>query len=100
MVLYNAARIVEIAVPVPGDASILNVKTSMGFAYAPENDGLMWKIGSIPGGKVKVSLLVHDGNDSLGDNEDGEEENIGGKVENVVGEEENIGGGDDEDHVS
>ena len=53
MVLYSTATNVEIAVPVPADASSPNVRTSMGSAtYAPENDALMWKIRSFPGGKV------------------------------------------------
>ncbi|XVF43951.1 hypothetical protein PTKIN_Ptkin02bG0081800 [Pterospermum kingtungense] len=48
----STATSVEIAVPVPADASSPNVRTSMGSAvYAPENDALMWKIRSFPGGK-------------------------------------------------
>ena len=53
MVLYSTATNVEIAVPVPVDASSPNVRTSMGSAaYAPESDALMWKIRSFTGGKV------------------------------------------------
>ncbi|KAH1122037.1 hypothetical protein J1N35_005197 [Gossypium stocksii] len=53
IVLYSTATNVEIMVPVPVDASSPNVRTSMGFiAYAPENDALLWKIRSFPGGKV------------------------------------------------
>ncbi|KAA3462653.1 AP-1 complex subunit mu-2 [Gossypium australe] len=48
----STATNVEIAVPVPTDASSPNIRTSMGSAaYAPENDALMWKIRSFPGGK-------------------------------------------------
>ncbi|KAK8627429.1 hypothetical protein V6N13_135041 [Hibiscus sabdariffa] len=48
----STATNVEILVPVPADASSPNVRTSMGSAaYAPENDALMWKIRSFPGGK-------------------------------------------------
>ncbi|KAH1083012.1 hypothetical protein J1N35_022773 [Gossypium stocksii] len=52
IVLYNTATNVEIMVPVAADASSPNVPTSMGSAaYAPENDALLWKIRSFPGGK-------------------------------------------------
>jgi hypothetical protein len=35
------------------DVSNPNIRTSMGSAsYAPENDALLWKIKSFPGGKV------------------------------------------------
>ncbi|KHG01625.1 AP-1 complex subunit mu-1-I [Gossypium arboreum] len=48
----STATNVEIAMPVPTDASSPNIRTSMGSAaYAPENDALMWKIRSFPGGK-------------------------------------------------
>ncbi|TYJ43416.1 hypothetical protein E1A91_A03G151900v1 [Gossypium mustelinum] len=48
----STATNVEIMVPVPADASSPNVRTSMGSAaYAPENDALLWKIRSFPGGK-------------------------------------------------
>lgn len=40
----------------PSDAINPNVRTSMGSAsYAPENDALLWKIKSFPGGKVIAS---------------------------------------------
>ncbi|CAL5349207.1 unnamed protein product [Camellia sinensis] len=43
---------VEIELPVPADATNPNVWTSLGSAsYAPENDALIWKIKSFPGGK-------------------------------------------------
>ncbi|CAL5332743.1 unnamed protein product [Camellia sinensis] len=43
---------VEIELPVPVDATNPNVWTSLGSAsYAPENDALIWKIKSFPGGK-------------------------------------------------
>ncbi|CAL5404962.1 unnamed protein product [Camellia sinensis] len=42
---------VEIELPVPADATNPNVWTSLGSAsYAPENDALIWKIKSFPGG--------------------------------------------------
>ncbi|KAF9677881.1 hypothetical protein SADUNF_Sadunf08G0153800 [Salix dunnii] len=48
----STATNVEIELPVPVDASNPNIRTSMGSAsYAPENDALMWKIKSFPGGK-------------------------------------------------
>ncbi|XP_072993656.1 AP-1 complex subunit mu-2-like isoform X2 [Typha latifolia] len=48
----STATNVEIEVPVPSDATNPNVRTSMGSAaYAPENDALLWKIRSFPGGK-------------------------------------------------
>ncbi|KAK3028197.1 hypothetical protein RJ639_039480 [Escallonia herrerae] len=48
----STATNVEIELPVPSDAINPNVRTSMGSAsYAPENDALMWKIKSFPGGK-------------------------------------------------
>ncbi|CAL5361937.1 unnamed protein product [Camellia sinensis] len=43
---------VEIELPVPADATNPNVWTSLGSAsYALENDALIWKIKSFPGGK-------------------------------------------------
>ncbi|CAL5401935.1 unnamed protein product [Camellia sinensis] len=43
---------VEIELPVPADATNPNVWTSLGStSYAPENDALIWKIKSFPGGK-------------------------------------------------
>lgn len=43
--------------PVPSDSTNPNVRTSMGSAnYAPENDALVWKIKSFPGGKVIVRV--------------------------------------------
>ncbi|KAG6490500.1 hypothetical protein ZIOFF_051798 [Zingiber officinale] len=48
----STATNVEIELPVPSDATNLNIRTSMGSAsYAPENDALVWKIKSFPGGK-------------------------------------------------
>ncbi|XP_009417110.2 AP-1 complex subunit mu-2 [Musa acuminata AAA Group] len=48
----STATNVEIELPVPSDAINPNVRTSMGSAkYAPENDALVWKIKSFPGGK-------------------------------------------------
>lgn len=50
---FSTATNVEIELPVPPDATNPNVRTSMGSAsYAPENDSLIWKIKSFPGGKV------------------------------------------------
>ncbi|KAF5951513.1 hypothetical protein HYC85_009457 [Camellia sinensis] len=49
---YGTATNVEIELPVPADATNPNVWTSLGSAsYAPENDALIWKIKSFPGGK-------------------------------------------------
>ncbi|GMP49556.1 hypothetical protein CsSME_00016495 [Camellia sinensis var. sinensis] len=54
---YGTATNVEIELPVPADATNPNVWTSLGSAsYAPENDALIWKIKSFPGGKVRVYL--------------------------------------------
>ncbi|KAL8157058.1 hypothetical protein AgCh_001960 [Apium graveolens] len=48
----STATNVEIELPVPSDAINPNLRTSMGSAsYAPENDALLWKIKSFPGGK-------------------------------------------------
>ncbi|KMZ65316.1 AP-1 complex subunit mu [Zostera marina] len=48
----STATNVRIEVPVPSDATNTSVRTSMGSAaYAPENDALVWKIKSFPGGK-------------------------------------------------
>ncbi|XP_042413268.1 AP-1 complex subunit mu-2-like isoform X1 [Zingiber officinale] len=48
----STATNVEIELPVPSDATNPNIRTSMGSAsYAPENDALVWKIKSFPGGK-------------------------------------------------
>ncbi|KAK3443190.1 hypothetical protein EUGRSUZ_B03301 [Eucalyptus grandis] len=48
----STATNVEIELPVPADSTNPNVRTSMGSAaYAPENDALVWKIKSFPGGK-------------------------------------------------
>ncbi|CAL5340513.1 unnamed protein product [Camellia sinensis] len=48
----HTATNVEIELPVPADATNPNVWTSLGSAsYAPENDALIWKIKSFPGGK-------------------------------------------------
>ncbi|KAF9673431.1 hypothetical protein SADUNF_Sadunf10G0023800 [Salix dunnii] len=48
----STATNVEIELPVAIDASNPNIRTSMGSAsYAPENDALLWKIKSFPGGK-------------------------------------------------
>lgn len=42
----------------PYDATNPDVRTSMGSAaYAPENDALVWKIRSFPGGKVQVDNI-------------------------------------------
>ncbi|KAF5949772.1 hypothetical protein HYC85_011765 [Camellia sinensis] len=50
--IYGTATNVEIELPVPADATNPNVWTSLGSAsYAPENDALIWKIKSFPGGK-------------------------------------------------
>ncbi|CAL5402519.1 unnamed protein product [Camellia sinensis] len=50
--LAHTATNVEIELPVPADATNPNVWTSLGSAsYAPENDALIWKIKSFPGGK-------------------------------------------------
>ncbi|KAG6473534.1 hypothetical protein ZIOFF_067451 [Zingiber officinale] len=50
---YSTATNVEIELPVPSDATNPNIRTSMGSAsYAPENDALVWKVKSFPGGKV------------------------------------------------
>lgn len=39
------------------DASNPNIRTSMGSAsYAPEEDALIWKIKSFPGGKVLANF--------------------------------------------
>lgn len=52
----STATNVEIEVPVPADSTNPNIRTSMGSAaYAPENDALVWKIKSFPGGKVFLS---------------------------------------------
>ncbi|KAG6473537.1 hypothetical protein ZIOFF_067454 [Zingiber officinale] len=49
---YSTATNVEIELPVPSDATNPNIRTSMGSAsYAPENDALVWKVKSFPGGK-------------------------------------------------
>ncbi|KAF5931094.1 hypothetical protein HYC85_031967 [Camellia sinensis] len=49
---YGTATNVEIELPVPADATNPNVWTSLGStSYAPENDALIWKIKSFPGGK-------------------------------------------------
>ncbi|KAK9119788.1 hypothetical protein Scep_017881 [Stephania cephalantha] len=49
---HHTATNVEIELPVPADATNPNIRTSMGSAnYAPENDALVWKIKSFPGGK-------------------------------------------------
>ena len=54
---FSTATNVEIEIPVPPDATNPNVRTSMGSAtYAPENDSLIWKIKSFPGGKVGIFL--------------------------------------------
>ncbi|CAL5423860.1 unnamed protein product [Camellia sinensis] len=46
---------VEIELPVPADGTNPNVRTSLGSAsYAPENDALIWKIKSFPGGKEYI----------------------------------------------
>lgn len=51
--LHSTATNVEIEVPVQTDATNPNIRTSLGSAsYAPENDALIWKIRSFPGGKV------------------------------------------------
>jgi Adaptor complexes medium subunit family len=56
--LCSTATNVEIEVPVPADSTNPNIRTSMGSAaYAPENDALVWKIKSFPGGKVLLSFL-------------------------------------------
>ncbi|KAG0455223.1 hypothetical protein HPP92_024515 [Vanilla planifolia] len=48
----STATNVEIELPVPADATNPSIRTSMGSAaYAPENDALVWKIKSFPGGK-------------------------------------------------
>ncbi|KAI4385153.1 hypothetical protein MLD38_003211 [Melastoma candidum] len=48
----STATNVEIELPVPSDSTNPNVRTSMGSAsYVPENDALLWKIKSFPGGK-------------------------------------------------
>ncbi|GFY91408.1 clathrin adaptor complexes medium subunit family protein [Actinidia rufa] len=48
----STATNVEIELPVTSDATNPNVRTSMDSAsYAPENDALVWKIKSFPGGK-------------------------------------------------
>ncbi|KAL6193289.1 hypothetical protein ACLB2K_034373 [Fragaria x ananassa] len=48
----STATNVEIEVPVQTDATNPNIRTSLGSAtYAPENDALIWKIRSFPGGK-------------------------------------------------
>ncbi|KAF8399751.1 hypothetical protein HHK36_015622 [Tetracentron sinense] len=48
----STATNVEIEFPVASDATNPNIRTSMGSAaYAPENDALLWKIKSFPGGK-------------------------------------------------
>ena len=52
---YSTATNVEIELPVPYDATNPDIRTSMGSAaYAPENDALVWKIRSFPGGKVQI----------------------------------------------
>ncbi|KAG0456470.1 hypothetical protein HPP92_024258 [Vanilla planifolia] len=49
---HHTATNVEIELPVPADATNPSIRTSMGSAaYAPENDALVWKIKSFPGGK-------------------------------------------------
>lgn len=41
------------------DATNPNIRTSLGSAtYAPENDALIWKIRSFPGGKVWIYLHI------------------------------------------
>lgn len=53
----STATNVEIELPVPADSTNPNVRTSMGSAsYAPENDALVWKIKSFPGGKVWLCI--------------------------------------------
>ncbi|XP_034909941.1 AP-1 complex subunit mu-2 [Populus alba] len=48
----STATNVEIELSVAVDVSNPNIRTSMGSAsYAPENDALLWKIKSFPGGK-------------------------------------------------
>lgn len=43
----------------PYDATNPDVRTSMGSAaYAPENDALVWKIRSFPGGKVQENIFT------------------------------------------
>ncbi|CAL5393453.1 unnamed protein product [Camellia sinensis] len=50
--IHSTVTNVEIELPVPADATNPNVWTSLGSAsYAPENDALIWKIKSFPGGK-------------------------------------------------
>ncbi|KAF5954293.1 hypothetical protein HYC85_007149 [Camellia sinensis] len=50
--IHSTATNVEIELSVPADATNPNVWTSLGSAsYAPENDALIWKIKSFPGGK-------------------------------------------------
>ncbi|KAH9773048.1 AP-1 complex subunit mu-2 [Citrus sinensis] len=50
--LYSTATNVEIELPVSSDASNPDVRTSMGSAsYVPEDEALIWKIRSFPGGK-------------------------------------------------
>ncbi|KAI7998592.1 Protein ILITYHIA [Camellia lanceoleosa] len=56
--IRSTATNVEIELPVPIDATNPNVRTSLGSAsYAPENDALIWKIKSFPGGKVAWEAL-------------------------------------------
>lgn len=57
LLFCSTATNVEIEVPVPADSTNPNIRTSMGSAaYAPENDALVWKIKSFPGGKVFSSF--------------------------------------------
>lgn len=59
--LNSTATNVEIELPVSSDASNPDVRTSMGSAsYVPEDEALIWKIRSFPGGKVSANpLLFH-----------------------------------------
>eukprot|EP00898_Chlorokybus_atmophyticus_P003282 jgi/Chlat1/3955/Chrsp26S08868 len=51
----STAQSVEIVLPVPADATTPAVRASMGSAtYAPEQEALLWKIKSFPGGKEYV----------------------------------------------
>lgn len=57
--LYSTATNVEIELPVSSDASNPDVRTSMGSAsYVPEDEALIWKIRSFPGGKVSADHLL------------------------------------------
>ena len=50
----STATSVEIELPLPPDAIDPAARTSMGTAqYAPEREALLWKIKSVPGGKVR-----------------------------------------------